>query len=284
MPAYINRWIGVSLTILAALVIGLVGCSRNDNDGKDVKKPGVQVQKDNSGKPIQAQLTSQHKPLLFKDAVILEPAPNGQHSPPNRTCNGKSVGKIFETISNELWDKTPLTNDDGKPVKYRAVMTTELGEIHIDLFGEVAPNHVRNFVCLAKTTYFDGMSFYYSLNDKVEENLAAYIETGCPNGTGEFGHGSIGYWLKPEVNELTHEEGVVGACLNGDPNSAGCRFYIAAAKMPQMDGYFTIFGKVTKGLDIVRTINNRAVYKDADESKYNHLKEPVLIRGVTIHQ
>ena len=96
--------------------------------------------------------------------------------------------------------------------------------------------------------------------------------------------GSIGYWLHPEIGEkLTHDEGVLGACLNEDPNSAACRFYILAVANPNLDGKFTIFGRVTKGLDIVRTINNRAVYKEADESKYNHLKEPVLIRSVTVH-
>ena len=99
-----------------------------------------------------------------------------------------------------------------------------------------------------------------------------------PRGTGEPGSGSIGYWLKPEISEkLTHEEGVLGACLGEDPDSAACRFYITAAPNPYMDGKFTIFGRVTKGMDIVRIINKRAV------TEFDRLEKPVGIRNVTIH-
>lgn len=276
------------MTASAALFL-LVGCNRGDNPGpKDGPKPGgvqVVVKKDNGGKTIEAKTASLQKgPTLlpFKEAVILEPAPPGEESPPNKTCTGKNVGKIFETIANDLWDKVVFTNEDGKHLKYHAILKTEMGDIHLDLYDDIAPNHVRNFICLAKTGYFDGMTFYYSLNAKIEDTVAAYIESGCPKGTGENGFGSIGYWLKPEVSEkVTHEEGVIGACLNGDPNTASCRFYIAAAKMPQMDGFFTIFGKVSQGLDVVRTINKRAVYDEKD--KQNRVQQPVTIRSVTVH-
>ena len=101
-------------------------------------------------------------------------------------------------------------------------------------------------------------------------------------GTGEFGLGSIGYWLKPEISPtLTHEEGTIGAVRGEALDSAACKFYVCLAKAPGMDGGYTIFGKITKGLDIARTINNRPNVEDGDLS--DRPKEAVLIREVTIH-
>ena len=121
------------------------------------------------------------------------------------------------------------------------------------------------------------MSFYYSINRKVEDQTVAYIESGCPRGTGEFGSGSIGYWLKPEISEkASHEEGIIGAVRGYDDNSAACRFYLSAEAMPQMDGSFTVFGKITKGLDVVRAINKR------EKADNDMLKQPVTIRSVAI--
>jgi cyclophilin family peptidyl-prolyl cis-trans isomerase len=255
----------------------LLGCNREKE--QHAQAPTVQTAPkiDNAGKPIAGQLVSSQRILglpKFAEAVSF--------GPPDKTCTGKNTGKIFEMIQNDLWDKAVLTNNDGKRVRYQAVLATELGEIHFDLLGDIAPNHVRNFVCLARAGYYDNMKFYNSVNETVVDNRVAYIETGCPRGTGESGSGSIGYWLKPEFSDkVTHDEGVVGACLNNeDPDSASCRFYITAARMPQMDENFTIFAKVTRGLDIVRAINKRAV--DNDNMQQNKLKEPVLIRNVSI--
>jgi peptidyl-prolyl cis-trans isomerase B (cyclophilin B) len=267
------------MAIWIGAMISVAGCGREDT--KDGKKPIVQIdKKDNLGKTIQAQPASRTKAapeLSFKEAVILDPAPPGELQPPNLTHTGKSTIAIFEVIANGLWDKTTIAGADGKRIKYQAIINTDLGAIHIDLRGDVAPNHVRNFVCLAKSGYYDGMSFYYSLNREVEGTRIAYIESGCPKGTGEDGHGSIGYWLRPEFSDkLSHEEGVIGACLRQTPETAACRFYITAAAMPQMDGEFTAFGKVTKGLDIVQAINKRPV------DMFDRPAQPVTIKSVAI--
>jgi peptidyl-prolyl cis-trans isomerase B (cyclophilin B) len=237
--------------------------------------------KDNNGKPVPARPAARtNTPLLlpFKDAVILgNDVPAGEMPPPDMTCTGKNTIKIFENISTNLWDKVTFTDKDGKRIRYTTVIATDLGVIHVNLDGDSAPNHVRSFVCLARAGYYDGMAFYYSINRQVGDTTVAYIEAGCPRGTGELGSGSIGYWLRPEFNRrLSHDEGVLGACLGEDPNSAACRFYLAAIAMPRMDGSFTIFGKVTQGLDIVRTINRREVQET------DLLRQPVLIRTVTI--
>ena len=273
-------WLGCGIGVASAILIGLAGCGKKDD--ADKPQPGVQIEvkKDNNGKPILGQPVSLLKgPLLprFKDAVLLEPPSEDEVRPPNKTYTGKNAVKIFEAIENELWDTVNFTDNEGRRIKYQAVMATELGDVHIDLLGDAAPNHVRSFVCLARTGYFDGMAFYYSIRRKIVDDTVAYIEAGCPRGTGEFGSGSIGYWLRPEFSEkLTHDEGMIGACIGSHPESAACRFYITAAPMPWMDGRFTLFGKVTQGLDIVRTINKRAV------NEVDRLEQPVVIRSVTI--
>lgn len=265
--------------VLSAILVISEGCKKEE---EPAKKPDavVEVKKDNQGKTIEARPTSLTKApalLSFKEGVLLDPPSDFELQPPDKTYNGKNAIKIYETIANGLWDQITFTNNEGKRIRYRGVLATDLGEIHFDLLGDHAPNHVRSFVCLAKTGYYDGMGFYYSLHRKVEDGTVAYIEAGCPRGTGDPGSGSIGYWLKPEISEkLIHEEGVIGACLGEDPDSASTRFYITAAPNPYMDGKFTIFGRVTKGMDIVRTINKRAV------TEFDRLEQPVGIRSVTI--
>ncbi|MBI2805500.1 MAG: peptidylprolyl isomerase [Planctomycetes bacterium] len=282
MHARTIRWIGWGFCVLT---VTLAGCTKEaDRANKtDTPRPDGQIEakQDNQGKKIPAQTVGFNKGLKllsFQQAVILaNEVPRNELQPPDRTSTDKNAVKIFESIANDLWDKVTFKSAAGKGIKYQATISTELGEIRLDLYGDSAPNHVRSFVCLAKLGYYDGMSFYRTPKRKSEDNDIAYIETGCPRGTGEFGSGSIGYWLRPEIDsKLTHGDGVLGACLGEDPNSAACRFYLTAAAMPQMDGYFTIFGKVTHGLDVVHTINRREV------QELDRPKQPVGIKTVTI--
>ena len=270
--------------VTLAILVAFAGCQKaEDAPRNDTPAVHAAPKNDNNGKPVQARTTARTKApalLPFKEAVILgDNAPAGELPPPDLTCNGKNTVKLFEAIANDLWDRATFTDNAGKRIRYKAVIATELGDIHVDLHGDSAPNHVRSFVCLARAGYYDGMGFYYSINRQVGDAKVAYIETGCPRGTGEAGSGSIGYWLRPEPSRnLRHEEGVLGACLGEDANSAACRFYLTAAAMPQMDlrGSFTIFGKVTQGLDIVRTINTREV------QEFDRVRQPIVIRSVTI--
>jgi cyclophilin family peptidyl-prolyl cis-trans isomerase len=117
------------------------------------------------------------------------------------------------------------------------------------------------------------------------------IEAGCPLGAeGDPGNGSIGYWLKPELSTsdsgVSHEPGTVGACLATDQeDTAGCRFYITLTRAPFLDGRYTIFGKVTQGLDVARKIFMEPVIEDdtQDEGGNHRPLKPVLIEKVTIH-
>jgi cyclophilin family peptidyl-prolyl cis-trans isomerase len=197
------------------------------------------------------------------------------------TADGKHYTEV-----DRLWDGIHFDSPAGKPLSYTATLDTELGPIEIALRPDLAPNHARSFVALAQAGYFDGLVFQRIVHQKVEGEPNAYldlIEAGCPMGTGEFGFGSIGYWLKPEFSsQAAHEEGTVGAWHGAEPNTAGCKFYITLSRAPFMDGNYTVFGKVTHGLDIAKKIAQQPVDPDPVTLEPEHPQKPVVITKVTI--
>jgi peptidyl-prolyl cis-trans isomerase B (cyclophilin B) len=291
MPAGTHRSLAVSAVCVSVCCWLASGCGKN----VDKKDAGRGASAENKGAAVSVQAKSVEPAaaalpgaalLPFKDAVVFEP-PEGEQRPPDKTVAGKNVGAVFEAIAGQdgvpgLWDRIALTTPEGKRWRYTAQLKTDVGTMTIALFADSAPNHVRNFIALARAGYYNGLPFHRSLNQQTPEQPLAYLEGGCPLGTGEFGFGSIGYWLKPEISSsLVHEDGSIGAVRGEALESAACKFYITLAKAPGMDGGYTIFGKITKGLDIAHTINNRPNVADGDLS--DRPKEPIVIREVTIH-
>jgi len=283
------KYVGRTLGLL--LVAGILsGCSKSKSD-KGTEKTDAKVPlqatsfKQNSANAKVGAVSRFQQP--FRDAVITDPPPDGELLPPEKTIAGKSVGKMYEAIVGHngvggLWDKIPLTTPDGKLIHYTAQLLTDLGSITIELWPDVAPNHVRNFIALAKVGYYNGLGFDLAVHQKVEGPGATYVdylEGGCPLGTGEPGYGSIGYWLKPEFSDsVRHEAGTVGACHGESLESASTKFYITLGPAPGLDKYWTVFGKVTHGLDVARAIFQRPVDEDFCP------KDRVLIREVTIQE
>jgi len=269
---------------------GLTGCSRFR------AKPNAQAKP--TGKDQASKAGSDQ---AFDNAVIKDPPADAQ-LPPDVTVAGKSVGKLYEETKKN-WDAIRFTTDDGKPKRFTALLDTDLGVIEITLRPDWAPLHVRNFVALAGAGYYDGLFFERVVHEELKKDLLTveddtearqakgeapipldYIEGGCPLGTGAPGYGSIGYWLRPEFNpQLHHEEGTVGACHGPDADTAACRFYITLGKAPPLDGNYTVFGKVTRGLDVVRKIHARPVRRDdQDPDQDSRPVKPVVIKSVTI--
>jgi cyclophilin family peptidyl-prolyl cis-trans isomerase len=129
-----------------------------------------------------------------------------------------------------------------KPVKQTAVITMDKGgEIVIDFYPADAPKTVENFVKLAKKGFYDGVVFH-----RREENFV--IQGGDPKGNGT---GGPGYTIPAEFNKQKHVRGAVAMARTQDPNSAGSQFYICLAPANFLDGQYTVFGIVTKGMDVV---------------------------------
>jgi cyclophilin family peptidyl-prolyl cis-trans isomerase len=196
----------------------------------------------------------------------------------------KSIGKLYTEVVS-LWDTIRFVAPSGKRLNYRAVLDTEMGQIEIALLPDLAPNHVRSFVALSRAGYYDGLVFDRTVHEDVEGRPDAKRETleaGCPLGTGEARYGSIGYWLKPEFSQATHEEGTVGAVHGEQEDTAACKFYITVSRAPFMDGNFTVFGRVTSGLDVARKIFSLPVRNDAEYPDGDRPVKPVVIRKVII--
>jgi peptidyl-prolyl cis-trans isomerase B (cyclophilin B) len=223
-----------------------------------------------------------HQP--FEDATVAEP-PADWHRPPDVTLAGKSVGKLYTDVR-KSWDEVKFQSPSGKPLAYRALLDTEMGPIDITLWPDIAPNHVRSFVALARAGYYDGLVFDRTIHEDISGQADArreFIEAGCPLGTGEPGYGSIGYWLKPEFNTtVTHEEGTLGASHGEEEDTAACKFYIMLCKAPFMDGNYTVFGKVSHGLDVARKILSLPVRNDPEFPDGDRPIKPVVIRKVVI--
>jgi peptidyl-prolyl cis-trans isomerase B (cyclophilin B) len=220
----------------------------------------------------------------FAEATVDSPSTE-QWLPPETTCAGKSVGKLYTEVV-RLWDTVRFQTPNGKWLAYEATLDTELGTIVIALRPELAPNHVRNFIGLALAGYYDGLVFERTVRE--ESNTRAdtkleLLEAGCPLGTGEAGYGSIGYWMKDESHpEVHHEEGTVGACHAEEPDTAACKFYITLSKAPFMDGTYTVFGKVVQGLDVARRIFSQPVRNDPEYPEGDRPEKPIVIHKVTI--
>jgi peptidylprolyl isomerase/peptidyl-prolyl cis-trans isomerase B (cyclophilin B) len=129
-----------------------------------------------------------------------------------------------------------------KPVKQSAVITMEKGgDIVIEFYPADAPKTVDNFVKLAKKGFYNGVVFH-----RREENFV--IQGGDPKGNGT---GGPGYTIPAEFNKQKHVRGAVAMARTQDPNSAGSQFYICLAPANFLDGQYTVFGIVTKGMDVV---------------------------------
>jgi Peptidyl-prolyl cis-trans isomerase (rotamase) - cyclophilin family len=140
------------------------------------------------------------------------------------------------------------------------IVTIEMdngGKIVIELFPEIAPNTVNNFVNLVNRGFYNGTIFHRVIPGFM-------IQGGDPQGTGM---GGPGYGIKGEFsqngfpNELKHNRGVISMARSMSPNSAGSQFFIMTSDAPHLDGQYAAFGKVTEGMEtsdiIVNTARNR---------------------------
>ncbi len=133
-------------------------------------------------------------------------------------------------------------------IEYHAVIEMTSGEtIEIALFPETAPNHVANFVSLARKGFYDSVTFH-----RVIPGFMA--QGGDPTGTGM---GGPGYTVKAEFSNLPHQRGTLSMARAMDPNSAGSQFFICFTRTPFLDGKYTVFGQVIAGMTAVDAIRPR---------------------------
>lgn len=119
-----------------------------------------------------------------------------------------------------------------------------------ELYPEIAPNTVNNFISLVNKGFYNGLIFHRVIKGFM-------IQGGCPNGTGM---GNPGYQIKGEFshnrfkNDLKHTAGVLSMARSMMPDSAGSQFFVMHKNSPHLDGEYAAFGKVTEGMDVVNKI------------------------------
>lgn len=152
-------------------------------------------------------------------------------------------------------------------------ITMENGDtIKAELYPEIAPVSVNNFISLIKKGFYDGLIFHRVINGFM-------IQGGCPNGNGM---GGPGYTIKGEFaqngfpNSLKHEAGVLSMARAMAPNSAGSQFFIMHKAAPHLDGSYAAFGKVIEGMDVV----NKIAEVDTDYS--DKPLDPQRMKSVTV--
>lgn len=130
-------------------------------------------------------------------------------------------------------------------------ITMDNGDVmKAELYPEIAPNTVNNFISLVKKGFYDGLIFHRVINGFM-------IQGGCPQGTGM---GGPGYCIKGEFtdnrfqNDLAHTPGVLSMARAMHPNSGGSQFFIMHKAAPHLDGSYAAFGKVIEGMDVVNKI------------------------------
>ena len=146
-----------------------------------------------------------------------------------------------------------------------------------ELYPEIAPNTVNNFISLVQNGFYDGLIFHRVIRGFM-------IQGGCPDGTGM---GGPGYTIKGEfsqngfANDLRHTEGVLSMARAMHPDSAGSQFFIMHKNSPHLDGAYAAFGKITEGMDIVNKIAEPATdYSDRPLEEQKMKKVTVDTMGV----
>ncbi len=169
-------------------------------------------------------------------------------------------------MTNKQWAKPPQMEIDAKK-SYSAIFKTDKGEITIQLFADKVPNTVNNFVFLARQGFYDGTIFHRVISDFMAQG-------GDPTGTGS---GGPGYRFSDEFHpSLKHNKPGVLSMANAGPNTNGSQFFVTHVPTPWLDNKHSVFGQVTKGMDVLMAIPPR------DPAKRD--APAVKLQSVTIHE
>lgn len=161
------------------------------------------------------------------------------------------------------------------PMYKNVTLHTSKGNIEIELFPEKAPKTVANFVALAQKQFYDGTKFHRVIKDFMIQGGDPISKT---NEVARYGTGGPGYSFEDEKNGEHVVRGAL-AMANSGPNTNGSQFFIVTVKAaPWLDGVHTVFGKVTKGMDIVDAIGNAP---KADE-RMGIPKEYIVLNSVEL--
>jgi peptidyl-prolyl cis-trans isomerase B (cyclophilin B) len=188
-----------------------------------------------------------------------------------------SVLAFFLLLMNGVYPETKQNffakEEIKKMSETRAIIETSLGNIELKFFPDVAPNHVSNFVELAKKRFYDGTTFHRVIPKFM-------IQGGDPNSKNpdrsKHGMGGPGHTIKAEFNDKPHKRGALSMARAADPDSAGSQFFICVADSYFLDKQYTVFGEVTSGMDVVDKIVSQKRDKNDNPLERTEMKVKIV--------
>jgi peptidyl-prolyl cis-trans isomerase B (cyclophilin B) len=151
----------------------------------------------------------------------------------------------------EVKEKKFTPEEIKKMAETKAMIETKFGTIELKFFPEVAPNHVSNFIELAKKGFYDGTTFHRVIPGFM-------IQGGDPNtknpDKSRHGMGGPGHTVKAEFNDRPHKRGTLSMARSANPDSAGSQFFICVADAPFLNKQYTVFGEVVSGMEVADKI------------------------------
>lgn len=165
------------------------------------------------------------------------------------STNFESLDQVVRLIAlgaRQFTECPPVVIDPSR--QYLATLYTEKGEVTLQLYADKAPLAVNSFVFLARAGWYDGITFHRVLPGFV-------VQTGDPSGTGQ---GNPGYFFQSELDpSLAFDRPGVLAMANSGPDTNGSQFFVALAAAPHLNGQYTIFGQVLRGLEVLEALTPR---------------------------
>ena len=198
--------------------------------------------------------------------IVLTPHPTASVTKEPLPTRAGDFASLCQKGSEKQFSVPPPAIIDPK-LSYTAVIKTEKGDITVEFYPDVAPVTVNNFVFLACKGFYDGVTWHRVISGFV-------AQTGDPTGTGS---GGPGYEIPDEISSRTFEKGTLGMANRG-PNTNGSQFFICYEAQTALNGKYTVFGKVSAGLDVVGKITPR------DPSQNPNLPPGDKIVSITIQE
>lgn len=158
------------------------------------------------------------------------------------------LGLLSLCVLGEVLAEEPKADEKAPHV----ILKTKFGEMEIVLFKDLAPKHVESFLKLAESGFYNGTIFHRIIPGFMIQGGDPLTKD--PANRNKYGTGGPGYTVPAEFSKVVHEKGILSAARTADPNSAGSQFFIMVDKAPHLDGQYTVFGEILKGVEIADTI------------------------------
>lgn len=204
---------------------------------------------------------------------------NPAATPPSTTASIPPAPKASTTAAPKATPAAAKGTKEDRPMSYYqnkvAELHTSAGEIDIRFFPDVAPNHVKNFIDLAEKGFYNGTKFHRVIPGFMIQGGDPNTISGSP---ATWGTGGSDKNVNAEFNAVKHKKGIVSMARSSDPNSARSQFFIMVADYPSLDGQYSAFGQVTKGLEVAETIVN------APRNASDRPDNPVMISKIVIRE